>query len=211
MSEVVKIEFPRKDVDAIFASMQQASKYLGYDSARAVASAAGFLVRSLGASTRVAPRFRDVALSADQPSRGKAGYKSYDVTGYMGKPRRMQTRSYRATSLRDAKNRFATIRSRGLAKATWSIALRSAGSSSSGMQSAAQNVARKAADFVETTKNLKGDNPSIEIRNRLPYVESALRGGPKDVSTAMARAAAAMQKMIEAQLVKRMGLGSLSR
>lgn len=192
--------------------MQSAIRYLNYDAGRALAAAAGYVVRSIGASTKVAPKTRIVQENKiSAPARGRRGYKSFDVTGYFGKPRTLQTRTVRATSLRDAKKRFGTIRNRGLAKATWSVAMRNFGRSGAVPVSAAQQVARKASDFVTTDKNLRGDDPVITIRNRLPYAEQALQGGPKDVNTAMARAAEAMQRSIENQLVKRMGLGRLSR
>jgi hypothetical protein len=211
MSDAIQIEFPQRDVDALKRQMESAIRYLNYDAGRALASAARFVVRSLGASTKVAPKFRDVKESGEQKTGGRSGYKSFDLTGYLGRPRRLQTRTVRAKGIRDARERFAAIRNRGLAKAAWSVAMTNMGASGSGIQSAAQNVARKARQYVQTDKQLSGPDPVIEIRNRLDHAIPALSGGPRDVSTAMERAASAMQKSIGNQLVKRMGIGRLSR
>lgn len=201
------ITWPKEDVERLFRAMESARKYLNYDVAHALKSAARYVVQALGTSTKVAPKYRDISPS-NQPA-PRRDLKAFDVTGWFGAPRRPLTKTVFSRNLSTAKRRHATIGKRGLAKAVWGASSRYVGGYNV-LVTAASSVSRLAAKFADTTSRLSGDAPSIEINNFLPYAEDALQGGPKDVGAAMERAARGLEKSVEKQLVKRMGLGRLS-
>lgn len=207
MSSDLQLVWPKGDVDRLFAAMESARRYLNYDFGHSLRAAAKALVSSLGASTRVAPKFRDITESHVNP--GRKDWKAYDVTGWFGAPRKFMTKTVRSTSLASAKYYHAWIRRRGLAKRTWT-----ANPASPGEQSgfrADQKTSAVARKYVAIDQQYSGVDLYFSLRNRLPYIESAMNGGPNAVSSAMARAASGLEKSVERQLVKRMGLGSLSR
>jgi hypothetical protein len=210
MSNGVQIEFPRADVDRLFAAMQRSATELNKDSGAAMKQAVGYLLRSLGASTRVAPKYREVSPSAATPPR--RNLKAFDVTGYFGKPRTLQTKTVFSRDKSTAKRRHAQIGNRGLAKRTWGIAGRDLMGRIDGMSFAdigSAITAKIAAQNVETKGNFKGADVFAEIHNLLPYIRAAVK--PDEINSAFDRAARAMEHSIDNQLVKRMGLGSLSR
>lgn len=208
------VEWPKKDVDALFRSMEMAVKYLNYDMGHALKAAAKHLIQSIAASTRIAPKFREIkdatwlAPGAKKPRRG---LHAYDVTGWFGYPRKQMTKQVYSRDMATAKRRHATIGRRGLARATWSVAARSMSGIGALFSASSSHTARVAAKYADSRSQFSGEDLFVEVNNFLPYAESALEGGPKDINSAMERAAAGMEKSIERQLVKRMGLGSLSR
>jgi len=203
MSNGVQIEFPHADVDRLFAAMQRSATELNNDSGKAMKQAVGYLLRSLGASTRVAPKYRDVSQSAAKPPR--RNLKAFDVTGYFGKPRTLRTKTVFSRDKSTAKRRHAQIGNRGLAKKTWQIAGRDLmgridGMSFSDLGSAI--TAKIAAQNVETKGNFNGADIFAEIHNLLPYIRAAVK--PDEINSAFDRAARAMEHSIDKQLAKRM-------
>ena len=65
-----------------------------------------------------------------------------------------------------------------------------------------KSAKRYAQQWIDVAKQLRGNNPTVTIRNRLGYILDALRGGPQDVTTAMARGARQMAKIIDAKAAK---------
>lgn len=209
MSNGVTIEFPQADVDRLFAAMQRSAKELNTDNGKAMKQAVGYMVRSLGASTRVAPKYRTVSASTAKVPR--RGLKAFDVTGYFGKPRKFATRTVFSRDKTTAKRRHAQIGNRGLAKMTWKIAARDLNQRLDGMSFAdiASAITGKiAARNIETKGRFTGPDVFAEIHNSLPYIRQAVK---ENISSVFDRAARAMEHSIDNQLVRRMGLGSLSR
>jgi len=210
LSNGVQIEFPKADVDRLFATMQQSAKLMDIEQGKAMKQAVGYLLRSLGASTRVAPKYREITASSAKPPR--RNLQAFDVTGYFGKPRTAGTKTVFSRDKTTAKRRHATIGNRGLAKLTWKLAGRDMGNRIEGMTfgSIASAITGKiAAENVETKSSFTGPDIFAEIHNLLPYIRSAVK--PGEINTAFERAARAMEHSIDNQLVKKMGLGSLSR
>jgi hypothetical protein len=207
MSDGVQIEFPKADVDALFSAMQRSAKELDVDQGKAMKQAIGYLVRSLGASTAVAPKYRTVTASKEKPPR--RGLKAFDVTGYFGKPRRLETKTVFSRDKSTAKKRHAQIGNRGLAKLTWKLAARDIGDRLDGMSFgdiSSAITAKIAAQSIETKSNFQGADIFAEVHNLLPYIRSAVK---ENFNSAFERAARAMEHSIDNQLVKRMGLGGL--
>jgi hypothetical protein len=212
MSDTLVIEWPKKDVDALFRAVEAAVKYLDYDIGRAIGAAARSVIRSIGASTRISPKQRKVKQRDDIPLIRQMH--TYEVQGFFGRPRTEQARLYRARSLANVIKYHATISRRSLARTSWKILWDAVANSfdvsgSSGLASAAADIARIAASAVSCDVKKSGVNTSITLTNRLDYVQKALEGGPRDIDTAMERAAAGLMHSVEKQLVKRMGLGGL--
>lgn len=205
MSDGVRIEFPKTDVDRLFAAMQRSAKELNVDQGKAMKQAVGYLIRSLGASTAVAPKYRQIVERKDvKPPR--RGLKSFEVTGYFGKPRTAGSKMVFSRDKSTAKKRHATIGNRGLAKLTWKLAARDLNQRIEGMSFgdiASAITAKIAAQNIETKSNFQGADIFAEIHNLLPYIRSAVK---ENISSVFDRAASAMEKSIDNQVAKRMGI-----
>lgn len=215
MSESVTIEWPEKDVQALMQQIERAMTYLNYDVPKAIGAAARSIIRSLGASTRIAPKRRTVREQVTVEL-SRQSLKTFDIEGWFGHPRTKTTVSVKARSLANAIKYHGVISRRGLARSSWrslwdgiSGAFGSGGSS--GIDNTAADIAQIAKSVVSSTVTNAGMNSSILLVNKLDYIEAALEGGPKDIDTAMERAADGLMHSIDNQLVKRMGLGGLSR
>lgn len=218
MSDGVTIEFPKADVDRLFAAMQRAGQDLNVDSGKAMKQAVGYLIRSLGASTRIAPKYREVkdATWLDPSVKRPLGWKkkqllAFEVHGYFGKPRTAGTKIVFSRDKQTAKKSHARIGNRGLAKLTWKLAGRDLNQRLEGMSFSdigSAISAKIAAQNVETKSNFNGADIFAEIHNLLPYIRAAVK---ENIGSVFDRAASAMEKSIDNQLVRRMGLGSLSR
>lgn len=211
MSDAVSMEFDQRQVDALFRQIEAAQRLLNYDIGRAVGAAARSLLASLSASTRIAPKQRKITeVSEVQPS--QRGLHVFDIEGYFGKPRKHGVKRVQSHSLETARRRYAMIRNRGLAKLTWKSAASALKLSIlDALGASAGDAAKKAPRYVATQSKFSGMESFVLIRNRLDYIEQAMQNGSRSVDTAMQRAADGMEHSIEKQLVKRMGLGSLSR
>ncbi|MFA5264844.1 MAG: hypothetical protein WC378_13555, partial [Opitutaceae bacterium] len=171
MSDALTIEWPKKDVDALFRAVDAAVKYLDYDIVKGVGAAARSVIRSLGASTRISPKTRKVTAQSDG--------KHFDVEGYFGHPRTQKTITVRARSLANAIKYHGTIHRRGLAKQSWrslwdEIASALGASGSSGIDSAAADISRIAKSAVHSEVKKDGINTSVLLVNKLDYIEKAL-------------------------------------
>lgn len=211
MSDGISIEWPQKDVDALYRQIDQAMTYLHYDYWRALGAAGRALLASLNASTRMAPKVRKITERTDMAS-GRRDLKVFQVEGWFGRPRRPATKIVRSKSISNVQRKYGKIRFSGLARMTWRVATRKVWRPMmDAMGVATHEVANKAEGFVDVETKQAAAETYILIRNRLPYIEEALQGKARTVQTAMERAAAGMQHSIERQIVKRMGLGRLSR
>jgi hypothetical protein len=210
MPVVASIEFPRADVDALFRQMDRQRRLLGKSLVHSLNAAAMYLGRSLGASTKMAPKTRKIQELKISKSK-RAGVKSWGVTGWFGRPRTYQTRILNTSKGKAyVKERIGMIRRRGLAKKTMaSMAKNVGGIGAAGMAHmsyVAQDLARIASKHGKNTRGGGEHDPWILMENTLNYATDALKGGEMDISTAMGRAARGMEKSINAQLRRRFGL-----
>lgn len=210
MPLAASIEFPRADVDALFRQMDRQSRLLGRDLVHSLNAAAMYLGRSLGASTKMAPKTRKVQELKISKSK-RAGVKSWGVTGWFGRPRTYQTRILNTSKGEDyVKTRLGMIRRRGLAKKTMASMSKKVGRVGSAgvahMSFGAQDLARIASKHGSSQRGGGEQDPWIRMENTLNYATDALKGGEMDISTAMGRAARGMEKSINAQLRRKFGL-----
>jgi len=207
MSEApVSIEFPRRDVRALFAQLDRAQKELGKNVGQAIRFAAWSVARSLGVLTDVAPKYRPYKVV--QEGRGVAkrrGGKKYEITSY--KKGHKNTFNVRAESVSQLKKMGQVrIGNAGLAKSSWMWGIKKLGSGSGvSMKGITSRVKQRGSQNMDVTQRLRGDNPFIKIVNSLPYAGDALRGGTGAVNSAMGKAVRSMEKIIDANIAKKLG------
>lgn len=110
---------------------------------------------------------------------------------------------YARTKQEAAKAPAVRIGKHGMAKASWMWGIKAIGGGAAGSSAGVSKSAKRAAQqHIAVVKHLKGDNPSVRITNRIGYIMDALRGGPKDVTTALARAASQMERIINSKMPK---------
>lgn len=203
MSNGVTIEFPQADVDKLFAAMQRSAKELDKDQGTAMKQAVGYLIRSLGASTAVAPKYREIVERKDVKA-PRRDLRAFEIKGYFGKPRTAGSKTVFSRDKSTAKRRHAQIGNRGLAKLTWKLAGRDLNQRLDGMSFGdigSAITAKIASQSIETKSNFQGADIFAEIHNLLPYIRAAVK---ENISSAFDRAASAMEKSIDNQLIKRL-------
>lgn len=210
MAAQFNIEFPASDIRAIVKSMDRAQKELGVTVGQSVKMAAGAVLRSMGASTKVSPKKRPpvVVETMVETTRknGKAGrprkVKKYGVNVYTRLGPVFQAVNG-ARNIADVKrSKLAEIHRRGLAKSAWVRIADRARIGVPGEGSASGATKSKAWQKTAMEYNFKGNDPFAKMINRLPYAMSALAGGPSDFRTAMERGARAMMHTIDDKLKK---------
>lgn len=208
MSEVVQIEFPHADAQAMFAQIDRAQKELGRSLGQSLRWAGWHLGKTLGTSTRVSQKKRPARRVEWQTKTGRrgTGY-GLEVYGGDGKPKNVTAYVQGSHGMRPAQSRsealaskLAIIQMRGLAKASWLWGVKRMGSTNINFAAAAAKT--EATRVAGSEMHLTGDNPYVVIRNRLSYIEKALAGGPKTIDTAMGRAARMMQQNIDSKIAK---------
>lgn len=205
----IQLDWPKEDVRAIWRQIERNQKELGRSLGSSVKLAAWHLTRSLGTSTRVAPKYRpykEIKETAKE-KRAKGGGKKYEITTCKGG--RKKTFNIRSSKgVRELKQLpQVRIGNAGLAKSSWRFAISQFGSrrgvSKKGFARGIEGYAQKHTDI---TKRLKGDDPYVKISNRVNYIRDAMTGGENAVNTAMARAARGMMKHIDNKVKEKMGV-----
>ena len=202
----VSIEFPRRDVRALFAQMDRAQKELGKNVGQALRFAAWSVARSLGVVTNVAPKYRPYKVIEEGRGIAKRrGGKKYEVKSW--KTGRAKTFNVRAASVAALKKTGQVkIGNAGLAKSSWMWGIKKLGSGGGvSMKGIASKVKQRGGQNMDVMQRLRGDNPFIKIINSLPYAGDALFGGTGAVNSAMGKAAKSMEKIIDANIAKKMG------
>jgi len=206
MSDQVSIEFPRQDVRALWAQIDRAQKELGKGLGPAIRFAAWSVARSLGVVTKVAPKLRPYREIKEGRgvAKGKGG-KKYEITSW--KKGHAKTFNVRAASVSELKKTGKVrIGNAGLAKSAWMWGIKKLGSGGGvGMKGVTAAAKQRGQRNMDVTQRLRGDDPFVKIVNSLPYAVSALRGGMNEVNGAMGRAARSMEKIIEANISKKLG------
>ena len=198
MSESVEMRFSWADYAAVRNQINRAITQLGKSTGEAVKFGAWAMAKTLGTSTRVAPKAHKLK-EVTSPLR-EDGMRSFEVLRPYVK--------VRTPIIIDAPNpviakrrKVAQIRYRGLAKAAWMFNLKKLGRSGSA-GGATEKALLRARENSAVTSNLRGDNPFVKLESRLRYAQEALKGGPRDVNTAMERAGKMMEKIIDAKIKK---------
>jgi len=197
MPAAVTIDFPHRDVAALRRQMSRAVRVLGKSQGQAVRFGAWSVAKSLGASTKVAAPRRPVR----EVSTSRRGIRKFAVTSYkQGSKREFELYAKGKREVNAAPQ--VKIGFRGLAKASWMWGIKALGSSRGETGNMTKAARKGGRQHIDVAKHLKGDNPSVRITNRLGYIMEALRGGPKDVGTAMARGARQMARIIDSKIPK---------
>ncbi len=175
--EAIKLEFSDADRQRLDTLLQRLQSELGKSAEEGVRFAAVGVAKSLGASTRKAPKM--LKLRENKPGLDKTHpVKSfpYFVTRYArGEPYRSWVHA-KADPEKARRNPRA-----GLAARSWFWALEDIGAYVS------FSPLKRPAGAVSGVLQ-KGANPSITITNRLRYIMQAVRlGGPRGVETALER------------------------
>ena len=196
----IDIVFPKADVQALFAGMARAERELGASLGGGVRMAGFQLSRTMGTSTRVAPKKRPyTVISKRRASGNRPKSMLIEVQGYRGG----QPVTYRAIvegGKREAnKSKFVRIGMTGLAKSSWSAA---ASDAKTGRAVSKAGVSRSAKEwgnrYGSGSSRFKGPDPFFTITSFLPYIERAMIPGAAD--TAMARAARGLDHWIDTRL-----------
>jgi hypothetical protein len=194
--EFIELEWPKADQDRLYAAMAAMQSELGRSTKSVLKSAMSDLIRSVRAATKVAPKRRKIVQhkTAFDQARSRSDLQPYRVTGWLGKPRAYQTKIVWAQSKKNAVNKYATIRNRGLAKKAFQVAGQKLGgrSGSAGLSGVAAYVNRLARRQVSVDRG----EDFIAVHNRIPYAVPALKGGEGGVNQAMAKAANSMEKKL---------------
>lgn len=197
MIDNMTIAFAPGDIRDLQRQMRRAESLLGKDTGQAVKFAAWAVARSLGASTKVSKKYRPY--KAETTTRKNT--KKFAVTSH----RRGGANTFPvyAPSVAELKRTpYVRIGNKGLAKGSWMWGIGALGpikGSGAGVGKSAKRYARR---WVDVGKQLRGNNPTVTIVNKLGYIADALRGGPQDVTTAMARGARQMAKIIDDKIGK---------
>ncbi len=198
-AELITIDFPAADVAALRRAMKRNQRELKKSLPQAVKFAAGAVAGAMSASTKVAPKRRpyEKLKTGRRPPQKKYGVESY-------KTGKKETSEYYAVGVRELhQSKVTTIANRGLAKGSWFWGLRALRQTTAGTTAGITKTAKnRAKRHVSVDLNLRSDNPTIVIRNKLPYIMDALRNGPQDVATAMRRAADRMHHIMDARLAR---------
>ncbi len=208
-NDAITIEFPQEDVRALFRAMDAGMKYMNMHVNHALNSAGRFLVQSIVASTRIAPKKRkvkEVQSAAFKPSR--RNLKTFAIDGYFGKPRTRQTKVVYSRDAATAQKRFGKIRNSGLAQTAWKSAAREANLGGGG-----RNLSSAGGEMLKIANRLASGSRTkeyIKLTSFVGYGDKALRGGERSLETALERASNAMMKSIEKRLVDKQGFGWLA-
>ncbi len=206
MSEMVTVEWPKADVDALWREIARAQKELGRNLGQAIRFAAWSVASSLGVMTTIAPKYRPYKVLAESAKvvRQKGG-KKYEIESY--RKGRKKTFNVRARSVEELK-KMAQVRigKAGLAKSAWMWGIKKIGGGRNISMKGATQVAKSLGwRNMSAESRLRGDDPFVKIVNRLPYAESALRGGASEITSAMGKAARHMEEIIDDDVKKKLG------
>lgn len=200
------IQFPRADVDAMFAQINRAQKELGKSSKESIKWAGAVLVRSLGASTKAvkANAVREIVRNPDgfiQRDRRAArfGVNRFTSTGVQFLPIRSVGRGgeliTEATDPRIVNHRKRQIPYKGLAKRSWRF-----------LANVVPRGGRIHVDGVPDLGNASwrgGEtDPTLTITNKVNYMEKALKGGKSAIELAMGKASRSLAKRIDNAIEK---------
>jgi len=231
MSDAVSIDFPRIEVDRLFAQMQRAQKELGKGLKNSVAWAGSLLMQSLAAQTIVSQKLRPIVSNPDKRHKtdkrfapfgvfrydrtGKKYFKPIYRTGEYGRIRFIDKKTAEVkyiNTLTGKVHRAEQVdQEPGMSiKSDKRRIIGRRGLAKKSWQWAAKHMAGGIANLmrVPNLASIKwiggADNPAVKIENDLRYMRFALKGGYAALNTAAANAARKMAKLIEDRIVRKM-------
>jgi hypothetical protein len=195
--EAISAQLDAGDVAELQRQMRRAIVQLGKDSGEALRWAAWSLAKTLGTSTRIAPKHRKVRKVGDSLDRKS---ELFEVESFRSGTAR--TSKMWASSRTEALNSTrARIGNRGLAKSAWSWGIKALGSGGAFPSGTSSRMVRLAQSNLRTEKQLTGEDMHVTLDNRLRYAGLAFKSsGQQTVSSAMSRAARMMQRTINAKI-----------
>jgi hypothetical protein len=206
MSDAISIHWPKRDVSALLAQIGRAQRELGKGLGQTIKFAAWSVAQSLGVLTKVAPKYREYRVIKEGRgiAKGKGG-KKYEITSL--KKGHKHTFNVRAASISDLKkDGRLIIGNAGLAKSAWMWGIKRLGSGNGiSMKGVTMGARKRGQQNMDVTQRLRGDDPFVRIVNSLPYASQAMRGGASAINGAMGKAASHMEKIISAQIAKKLG------
>ena len=206
----MQIDWPEADVEALWRQIERNQREFGKSLGKSVKFAAYHLIKSLGASTKVAPKYRPYKeIHETKKERdAKGGGKKYEITTWRGG----QKKTFNIRSKKGVKELKqmpqVKIGNRGLAKASWRSAAFGIGTRGAVKKSKSwgKGVVRTAAGHVDVDKKFTDNDAFIMITNQMDYITDAMKGGDMAVDTAMARAAEGMRHHIDEEIKKKLGV-----
>ena len=219
----------RQSMANLSTQMDRAVTTLGKTLPQAVQFGAWAVVSTLGTSTRIAPKFRDIVPFAQNVNLGASRKKEqrgetvFQVKPYDGKTYHVMAGS--AAAVKQGKGHLAfysfrngqwfasqtqaaqpLIRKSGLAKASWGWAQRGLGSGAGAFGGVTVLARQRAANAQVVEKGMQSVSPYIQITNRLGYVTEAMEGGQHAIDNVMERAARRMQHVIDGKVRSAFGI-----
>jgi hypothetical protein len=203
MAVEMSIQFPERDMAALQRAMARNAAEFGKSIPQQIKFAGGAIGRTLGTSTRIAPKHIELAKLNRTEARllgieRRTGKQTYIGTRYYGGRARQVT--IWARGIAEArKDPRAQLAQRGLAKMSWraSVAGLPGGTGISVPGDVTGKARQKAIRYAAHERMLTGNNPYIVIGSFLNYATAALEGGPQSVNTAIERAAGYMMHTMD--------------
>jgi hypothetical protein len=130
MSDALKIEYSWRDHKAVLDQMERARKDLNRGNGQVLKMAAWALARTLGTSTRVAPKYRSIMpipIRGFKKANRVEGMKPFNV--HFDRGANSYNKLYWKKNISDVKKGPANIRLAGLAKAVWGRSIAKLGKS----------------------------------------------------------------------------------
>ena len=228
----VSIEFPKRDVRALFAQMQRARKELGKDLKQSVKWGGILLMQSLAAQTKVSKKLRPIVKNPDKryktdarrapfgvmrwDKHGKKVFRPVYRTGEFGRVRFLDKKTFEVKYINTLTG---TVHRASRYDQTPDLSIKTDKRRKIGRRGFAKKTWKWATkSMAGGTANIMRvmgiadirwsggtDNPTVTIINRINYMDKALKGGLMAVNTAMGNAARKMANRIDDRVAKKMG------
>jgi len=228
----VSIEFPKRDVRALFAQMQRAQKELGKDLKQSVKWGGILLMQSLAAQTKVSKKLRPIVKNPDKryktdarrapfgvmrwDKHGKKVFRPVYRTGEFGRVRFLDKKTFEVKYINTLTG---TVHRASRYDQTPDLSIKTDKRRKIGRRGFAKKTWKWATkSMAGGTANIMRvmgiadirwsggtDNPTVTIINRINYMDKALKGGLMAVNTAMGNAARKMANRIDDRVAKKMG------
>jgi hypothetical protein len=199
----VSAELDRQDMGAVMSAMRRNMAMLGKSLPQSLKFTGWAVADSLRVATKLSPKKRPVREVPKE--RTRRGNKVFEVERLSSGGRKSTFRVFGKNKREVNKLPSVIIQNRGLAARAWHFAQRKLGSGRGGarVSAKAQKLARR---YTSVEMNLRGNNPSITIRNRLKYAGDAFKtSGEQTINNVLERAARRMEKITLAKAAKALG------
>jgi hypothetical protein len=232
MSDQVSIEWPRMEVDRLFAQMQRAQKELGKGLKQSVRWGGVLLMQSLAAGTNVSKKLRPIVRNPDTRYKtdkrfapfgvfrwdrsGKKYFKPIYRTGEYGRIRFIDKKTaevkyissltgkvHRAEQFDQTPGQSIKTDKRRIIGRR-GLAKKTWQWAVKSMNGGMANI-MQVPDIASIRWSGGTDNPTVTINNRIRYMGKALKGGYMALNNAIGNAARKMANRIDDQIAKKLG------